>query len=86
MFEKSLLPSIFNEGIIVSCVGLAAMDNDPHELVVLRDGDLLPGRPSGGTLGSAFASLPATVLPGHPSDGVWLHVQHPGELTQRYSQ
>lgn len=59
---------------------LPAMDNDPHKLVVLRDGDLLPGRPTGGTLGPAFAPLPATVLTGHPGDGVRLHVQHPGEL------
>lgn len=82
-FLKCLLPSIFNEGIIVSRVCLPAVDNDPHELVVLRDGDLLPGRPPGGPLGSAFSSLPAAVLTGHSGDGVWLHVQHPGELKQQ---
>lgn len=64
------------------CVRLPAVDNDPHELVVLRDGDLLPGRPPGGALGSAFSSLSAAVLTGHPGDGVRLHVQHPGELKE----
>lgn len=82
LFKKCLLPSVFNEGIIVSRVRLPAVDDDPHELVVLRDGDLLPGRPPGGPLGSAFPPLPAAVLTGHSGDGVWLHVQHPGELKQ----
>lgn len=74
------LPSIFNEGIIVSGMCLTAVDDNSHEFIVLRDSDFLPGWPSWGALASPLAALSAAVLTSHSSDGVRLHVQHPGEL------
>lgn len=74
------LPSIFNEGVIVSSMSLTAVDNNSYELIVLRDRDFLPGRPSWGSIGSPLAAIAAAVLASHSRDGVGLHVQHPGEL------
>lgn len=81
---RSNIPSVFDEGIVVSCVCLAAVHHHPHQLVVLRDGDLLPGRASRGAVAAALAALGAAVLASHAGDGVRLHVQHPGELRPRH--
>lgn len=77
---KCLLPSIFNEGVIMSSMCLTAVDDNSDKFIVLRDGDFLPGRASWGAVTSALAAFSTAVLSSHSCDGVGLHVKNPGEL------
>lgn len=84
-YTTRVLPSVFYEGVVVSCVRLPTVDHNAHEFVVFWDCNFLPGGSSRGAVASSLDPVPAAVLPGHSGHGVGLHVQHPGELEGTHS-